>query len=80
MGYKFEQDPKLRELNFKALERGIELVRQAGNNRQDKGLMLSPLSCLLVDKPYLYQRKASSTFLRNELGGFEYQNPRHLIV
>jgi 2-oxoglutarate ferredoxin oxidoreductase subunit gamma len=30
LGYKFEKDPKLRELNFKALERGIELVRQAG--------------------------------------------------
>jgi len=28
LGYKFEQDPKLRELNFKALERGVELVRQ----------------------------------------------------
>jgi len=27
LGYKFEQDPKLRELNFKALDRGIELVK-----------------------------------------------------
>lgn len=27
LGYKFEQNPKLRELNFKALERGAELVR-----------------------------------------------------
>ncbi len=27
LGYKFEQDPKLRELNFKALERGAELVK-----------------------------------------------------
>jgi len=29
LGYKFEQDPNLRELNYKALERGIELVREA---------------------------------------------------
>ncbi len=29
LGYKFEQDPKLRELNFKAIERGIELVEKA---------------------------------------------------
>lgn len=28
LGYKFEQDPRLRELNFKALERGMELVRE----------------------------------------------------
>ena len=28
LGYKFEQDPKLRELNFKALERGMELVEK----------------------------------------------------
>lgn len=28
LGYKFEQDPKLRELNYTALERGIELVKQ----------------------------------------------------
>ena len=27
LGYKFEQDPKLRELNFRALERGAELVK-----------------------------------------------------
>jgi 2-oxoglutarate ferredoxin oxidoreductase subunit gamma len=27
LGYKFEQDPKLRELNYKALERGAELVK-----------------------------------------------------
>jgi 2-oxoglutarate ferredoxin oxidoreductase subunit gamma len=27
LGYKFEQDPKLREMNFKALERGAELVK-----------------------------------------------------
>jgi 2-oxoglutarate ferredoxin oxidoreductase subunit gamma len=26
LGYKFEQNPKLRELNFQALERGMELV------------------------------------------------------
>lgn len=29
LGYKFEQDPKLRDLNFKALEKGVELVKQA---------------------------------------------------
>ncbi len=29
LGYKFEQNPKLRELNFKALERGAELVEKA---------------------------------------------------
>ncbi len=28
LGYKFEQDPKLRDLNYKALERGAELVEQ----------------------------------------------------
>ncbi|MBO8170163.1 MAG: 2-oxoacid:acceptor oxidoreductase family protein [Thermoanaerobacteraceae bacterium] len=28
LGYKFEKDPKLRELNFKALERGMELVKE----------------------------------------------------
>lgn len=28
LGYKFEKDPKLRDLNFKAIERGIELVRK----------------------------------------------------
>lgn len=27
LGYKFEQQPELRELNYKALERGIELVQ-----------------------------------------------------
>jgi len=27
LGYKFEQDPKLRELNFRALERGVDLVK-----------------------------------------------------
>lgn len=27
LGYKFEQDPKLRELNFTALEKGAELVK-----------------------------------------------------
>lgn len=27
LGYKFEQNPQLRELNFKALDRGIELVK-----------------------------------------------------
>lgn len=27
LGYKFEKQPELRELNFKALERGIELVQ-----------------------------------------------------
>jgi len=26
-GYKFEQDPSLRDLNYKALERGYELVQ-----------------------------------------------------
>ncbi len=29
LGYKFQENPKLRELNFKALERGIELVKKA---------------------------------------------------
>lgn len=29
LGYKFEQNPKLRELNFKALDRGAELVEKA---------------------------------------------------
>lgn len=28
-GYKFEQNPKLREINYKALERGMELVEKA---------------------------------------------------
>jgi 2-oxoglutarate ferredoxin oxidoreductase subunit gamma len=28
LGYKFAQDPKLRELNFRALDRGMELVQQ----------------------------------------------------
>jgi len=28
LGYKFEQDPSLRDLNYKALERGIELAEQ----------------------------------------------------
>ncbi len=27
LGYKFEQNPELREMNFKALDRGIELVK-----------------------------------------------------
>lgn len=27
LGYKFEKNPELRELNFKALERGVELVK-----------------------------------------------------
>lgn len=30
LGYKFAQDPRLRELNYRALERGMELVAQAG--------------------------------------------------
>jgi len=30
LGYKFEQDPSLRELNFKALEKGAELVKDLG--------------------------------------------------
>lgn len=30
LGYKFEQDPKLREMNFKALERGYEMVAGTG--------------------------------------------------
>ncbi|OPY58650.1 MAG: NADH-dependent phenylglyoxylate dehydrogenase subunit gamma [Pelotomaculum sp. PtaU1.Bin035] len=29
LGYKFEKQPKLRELNFKAMERGVELVAEA---------------------------------------------------
>lgn len=29
LGYKFEQDPKLRELNYKAIDRGAELVAGA---------------------------------------------------
>lgn len=28
LGYKFEQNPKLRELNYQALERGAELVKE----------------------------------------------------
>ncbi len=28
LGYKFEQDPKLRELNFKAIDRGMELINK----------------------------------------------------
>ncbi|EHQ87270.1 2-oxoacid:acceptor oxidoreductase family protein [Desulfosporosinus youngiae] len=28
LGYKFEQNPKLRELNFKALERGAEIIEE----------------------------------------------------
>lgn len=28
LGYKFEQNPELRELNYKALERGAELVKE----------------------------------------------------
>ena len=30
LGYKFEQNPKLREMNFKALERGYEMVAGTG--------------------------------------------------
>lgn len=30
LGYKFEQNPKLRELNFKALERGYQMVAGTG--------------------------------------------------
>ncbi|MCL6559685.1 MAG: 2-oxoacid:acceptor oxidoreductase family protein [Firmicutes bacterium] len=30
LGYKFEKQPELRELNFKAIDRGIELVKIAG--------------------------------------------------
>ena len=30
LGYKFEQNPELRELNFKALERGYQLVAEMG--------------------------------------------------
>jgi 2-oxoglutarate ferredoxin oxidoreductase subunit gamma len=33
LGYKFEKQPELRELNFRALERGMELVRPDQNNR-----------------------------------------------
>ncbi len=29
LGYKFEQDPRLRELNFQAISRGMELVEKA---------------------------------------------------
>jgi len=29
LGYKFEQDPKLRELNFRALEMGREMAQKA---------------------------------------------------
>lgn len=29
LGYKFEKEPKLRDLNYRALERGMELVAQA---------------------------------------------------
>ncbi|MDW7675368.1 MAG: 2-oxoacid:acceptor oxidoreductase family protein [Bacillota bacterium] len=29
LGYKFEQNPELRELNFRALEKGMELVKDA---------------------------------------------------
>jgi len=29
LGYKFEQNPNLRELNFKAIARGMELVEKA---------------------------------------------------
>ncbi|OAT86117.1 2-oxoacid:acceptor oxidoreductase family protein [Desulfotomaculum copahuensis] len=29
LGYKFEKNPKLRELNYKAIERGMELVARA---------------------------------------------------
>lgn len=29
LGYKFKENPKLRELNYAALERGVELVRKA---------------------------------------------------
>lgn len=28
LGYKFEQDPKLRELNYRAIQRGMELVSE----------------------------------------------------
>jgi len=30
LGYKFEKSPQLRELNFKALEQGIDLVKRMG--------------------------------------------------
>lgn len=30
LGYKFEQNPELEELNFKALERGYQLVAEMG--------------------------------------------------
>jgi 2-oxoglutarate ferredoxin oxidoreductase subunit gamma len=33
LGYKFERQPELRELNFIALERGMKLVRPEQNNR-----------------------------------------------
>lgn len=29
LGYKFAKDPKLKELNYQALERGVELVKEA---------------------------------------------------
>jgi 2-oxoglutarate ferredoxin oxidoreductase subunit gamma len=30
LGYKFEQNPELREMNFKALERGYKMVTGTG--------------------------------------------------
>lgn len=36
LGYKFEQDPKLRELNYRALERGVELLHQVMQGGTEK--------------------------------------------
>lgn len=46
LGYKFEKQPQLRDLNFKALERGIELGRETwdvGRETRDVGFMGIPL-------------------------------------
>jgi len=46
LGYKFEKQPQLRDLNFKALERGVELGREmwdVGRETWDVGLMGIPL-------------------------------------
>ncbi|MCL5290012.1 MAG: 2-oxoacid:acceptor oxidoreductase family protein [Firmicutes bacterium] len=33
LGYKFEKDPKLRDLNFRAMDRGMELVKKMAGQR-----------------------------------------------
>ncbi len=35
LGYKFEQDPKLRELNYRAIQRGMELVSEVLRGGQE---------------------------------------------